>query len=165
MITSIIVAASENNVIGKDNRLPWHLPADLKYFKNTTWAMPIIMGRRTFESIGKPLPGRHNVVITRNKDYKAEGTTVVSNLGDAVKAAESNDVNELFIIGGAELFNSTIDQAQRIYLTRVHVKIDGDVFFPELDMENWKLVSEKHMDADEKNEFALSFQVWEKKNS
>jgi dihydrofolate reductase len=165
MITSIIVAASENNVIGKDNRLPWHLPADLKYFKNTTWAMPIIMGRKTFESIGKPLPGRHNIVITRNKDYKADGATVVSNLNDAVKAAESNDVNEFFIIGGAELFNSMLDQAQRIYLTRVHANIDGDVFFPALNEEKWKLVSEKNMEADEKNEYALSFQVWEKKNS
>lgn len=165
MITSIIVAASENNVIGKDNRLPWHLPADLKYFKNTTWAMPIIMGRRTFESIGKPLPGRHNIVITRNKDYNADGATVVGNLNDAVKAAESNDVNEFFIIGGAELFNTTMDQAQRIYLTRVHATIDGDVFFPALNKEEWELVSEKKMEADEKNEYDLSFQVWEKRNS
>lgn len=165
MITSIIVAASENNVIGKDNRLPWHLPADLKYFKNTTWAMPIIMGRRTFESIGKPLPGRHNIVITRNKDYNADGATVVGNLNDAVKAAESNDVNEFFIIGGAELFNTTMDQAQRIYLTRVHANIEGDVFFPALNKEEWKLVSEKNMEADEKNEYDLSFQVWEKRNS
>ena len=165
MITSIIVAASENNVIGKDNRLPWHLPADLKYFKNTTWALPIIMGRRTFESIGKSLPGRHNIVITRNKDYKAEGATIVSNLNEAIKAAESNDVNEMFIIGGAELFNTMIDLAQRIYLTRVHANIDGDVFFPPLNKDEWKLVSEKHMDADEKNEYTLSFQVWEKKHS
>ena len=165
MITSIIVAASENNVIGKDNRLPWHLPADLKYFKNTTWAMPIIMGRKTFESIGKSLPGRHNIVITRNKDYKADGATVVSNLNDAIKAAEANDVNELFIIGGAELFNSTMDQAQKIYLTRVHATIDGDVFFPALNEEKWELVSEKNMEADEKNEYDLSFQVWEKRNS
>lgn len=165
MITSIIVAASENNVIGKDNRLPWHLPADLKYFKNTTWAMPIIMGRRTFESIGKPLPGRHNIVITRNKDYNADGATVVGNLNDAVKAAESNDVNEFFIIGGAELFNTTMDQAQRIYLTRVHANIEGDVFFPALNKEEWKLVSEKNMEADGKNEYDLSFQVWEKRNS
>ena len=165
MITSIIVAASENNVIGKDNRLPWHLPADLKYFKNTTWALPIIMGRRTFESIGKSLPGRHNIVITRNKDYKAEGATIVSNLNEAIKAAETNDVNEMFIIGGAELFNTMIDQAQRVYLTRVHANIDGDVFFPPLNKDEWKLVSEKHMDADEKNEYTLSFQVWEKKHS
>ena len=127
--------------------------------------MPIIMGRRTFESIGKPLPGRHNIVITRNKDYKAVGAKVVSSLNDAVKAAESNDVNEFFIIGGAELFNTTLDQAQRIYLTRVHANIDGDVFFPALNREKWMLVSEKNMEADEKNEYALTFQVWEKKNS
>ena len=165
MITSIIVATSENNVIGKDNRLPWHLPADLKYFKNTTWALPIIMGRKTFESIGKPLPGRHNIVVTRNKDYKAVGATVVSNLDDAVKAAESNDVKELFIIGGAELFNTTMNQAQRIYLTRVHANIEGDVFFPDLNKEEWHLISEKNMEADEKNEYDLSFQVWEKKHS
>lgn len=165
MITSIIVAASENNVIGKDNRLPWHLPADLKYFKNITWALPIIMGRRTFESIGKSLPGRHNIVITRNKDYKAKGATIVSNLNEAIKAAETNDVKEMFIIGGAELFNTMIDLAQRIYLTRVHANIDGDVYFPPLNKDEWKLVSEKHMDADEKNEYALSFQVWEKNHS
>ena len=165
MITSIIVATSENNVIGKDNRLPWHLPADLKYFKNTTWALPIIMGRKTFESIGKPLPGRHNIVVTRNKDYKADGATVVSNLDDAVKAAESNDVKELFIIGGAELFNTTMNQAQRIYLTRVHANIEGDVFFPDLNKKEWHLISEKNKEADEKNEYDLSFQVWEKKHS
>ncbi len=165
MITSIIVAASENNVIGKNNRLPWHLPADLKYFKNTTWALPIIMGRKTFESIGKPLPGRHNIVITRKQDYKFDGATVVNSLHEAMKAAESNEVNEMFIIGGAELFKTTMNQAQRIYLTRVHANIDGDVFFPALNKGEWELVFENNMEADEKNEYALSFQVWEKKNS
>jgi len=165
MITSIIVAASENNVIGKDNRLPWHLPADLKYFKYTTWGLPIIMGRKTFESIGKPLPGRENIIITRNNDYKATGATVVTSITDAIKMAESLDVKEMFIIGGAELFKSTMDLVQKIYLTRVHTVVDGDVFFPSLKNENWKMTSEIKMEPDEKNEFPLSFQVWEKLKS
>ena len=162
MVTSIIVAASENNVIGKDNRLPWHLPADLKYFKNTTWGLPIIMGRKTFESIGKPLPGRKNIIITRNNDYKAEGAAVVTSIAGAMNVAESLDVKEIFIIGGAELFNSTMNLAQKIYLTRVHTTVDGDVFFPELNRNNWEMTSEINMEPDEKNEFPLSFQVWEK---
>ncbi|MBA2500392.1 MAG: dihydrofolate reductase [Chitinophagaceae bacterium] len=164
MIISIIVAASENNVIGKDNRLPWHLPADLKYFKNTTWALPIIMGRRTFESIGKPLPGRHNIIITRNREYKADSVTVVSSVEDAIKAAEAGAVNELFIIGGAELFNTTLEMANKVYLTRVHTIIDGDVFFPSLREDQWKQITEKNTDADEKNEYPLSFQIWERRN-
>lgn len=164
MITSIIVAASENNVIGKNNQLPWHLPADLKYFKNTTWGLPIIMGRKTFESIGKPLPGRENIIITRNSDYKATGATVVHSITGAIRVAESLDVKEMFIIGGAELFNSTLDLVQKIYLTRVHTTVGGDVFFPSLNMENWKMTSEIKMEPDEKNEFPLSFQVWDKIN-
>lgn len=162
MHVSLIVAVSSNNVIGKDNKLPWHLPADLKYFKNTTWAMPIIMGRKTFESIGKPLPGRTNIVITRNKDWKAEGAEVVHSIDEARKLAEQHDVKEIFIIGGAGIFNSSIDQATRIYLTRVHHEFEGDAFFPNPDAQ-WQLVNNKEVEADEKNAYALSFEVWERK--
>jgi dihydrofolate reductase len=161
MIISLIVAASANNVIGKDNKLPWHLPADLKYFKNTTWAMPIIMGRKTFESIGKPLPGRTNIVITRNQDWKFEGVEVVHDLQQARAVAESKDVNELFVIGGAEIFKSALPQANRIYLTRIHQDFEGDVFMPALNGE-WQLKWNRECKADEKNVYDYTFEVWER---
>ena len=128
MILSLLVAAAENNVIGKDNKLPWHLPNDLKYFKNQTWGMPILMGRKTFESIGKPLPGRKNIVITRNTDWKSDGTLVVHSLDDAINLAEKDGVKEIFVIGGAEIFNDAFDKAQRLYLTRVHADLEGDTY-------------------------------------
>lgn len=162
IITSIIVAASDNHVIGKDNQLPWHLPADLKYFKNTTWAMPVIMGRKTYESIGKPLPGRHNIVITRNAGFIADGISVVSSVEAARELAATDDVREIFIIGGAALFNSTMHTARRIYLTRVHATIDGDVYFPEVSLNEWKLVKERKIQQDDKNPYPLSFQIWER---
>jgi dihydrofolate reductase len=163
MILSIIVAASANNVIGKDNKLPWHLPEDLKYFKNTTWAMPVVMGRKTYESIGKPLPGRTNIVITRNKDLKIEGVEAVQSLNEAIAIAAKEEVKEIFIIGGAEIFNSSFPQVSRIYLTRIHSEPEGDVFFPGFNKENWAQVKNKDCEPDEKNPFAYSFQVWEKK--
>ena len=159
---SLLVAAGENDVIGRDNALPWHLPNDLKYFKNQTWAMPILMGRKTYESIGKPLPGRKNIVITRNSDWKAEGVTVVHSLEEAVQAAKDFSVKEIFVIGGAEIFNAAFPQAHRIYLTRVHHSFDGDVFFPAVDTAGWTRVSARHCPADEKNAFAHTFEVWER---
>ena len=165
MIISFIVAVSENNVIGKDNKLPWTLPTDMKYFKNITWAIPVIMGRKSFESLGKPLPGRKNIVITRNKDWKAEGTEVVHSIDQAIISATKLDVKEIFVIGGAEIFQSALPSADRIYLTRVHGKFDGDAFFPEIKQEEWKLVSNRDCDADEKNPYALSFQVWERRKN
>src|SRR5919205_1625993 len=113
---SLLVAADENNVIGKDNKLPWQLPADLKYFKNLTWGMPILMGRKTFDSIGKPLQGRKNIVITRNKDWGYEGVEVVHTVEEAMVVAEECKVKEIFVIGGAEIFKSVLPQANRIYL-------------------------------------------------
>lgn len=163
MIISLIVAASSNNVIGKDNKLPWHLPNDLKYFKNTTWAMPIVMGRKTYESIGKPLPGRLNIVITRNGGWNAAGVTVVHTIEEAIDLAASKDVKEIFIIGGAEIFLSLLPQAGRIYLTRIHQNFEGDVFFPAIDEKNWKLAMNRDCAADEKNKYPHSFQVWERK--
>jgi dihydrofolate reductase len=163
MILSIIVAASSNNVIGKDNKLPWHLPEDLKYFKNTTWAMPVVMGRKTYQSIGKPLSGRINIVITRNKDLKIDGVEAVQSLNEAMEIAGKHKVKEVFIIGGAEIFNTSLPLVSRIYLTRIHSEIDGDVFFPVFNKENWLLVKNKDCEPDEKNIFSYSFQVWEKK--
>ena len=163
MILSLIVAVSSNNVIGKENKLPWHLPNDLKYFKNTTWAMPIIMGRKTYESIGKPLPGRTNIVISRNTEWNADGTFSVQTLEQAIELSNQLQVKELFIIGGAEIFNTSLPLAKRIYLTRIHQDFDGDVFFPNVNEENWKMISNRDCQPDEKNAFAHSFQVWERK--
>src|SRR5215217_6831480 len=111
MKISLLVAADENNIIGKDNKLPWHLPNDLKYFKNLTWGMPILMGRKTFESIGKPLPGRKSIVITRNTDWQKEGVDVVHSIEEAIKKAESFGVKEVFVIGGAEIFKTSFPNA------------------------------------------------------
>lgn len=165
MILSLLVAVSENNVIGKNNQLPWHLPNDLKYFKNLTWALPILMGRKTFESIGKPLPGRQSIVITRNKNWNFEGVTVVHSLHEAIKAAESFGAKEVFVIGGAEIFSTAMPQAHRLYLTRIHHDFVGDVFFPAVDFGSWELTSERFCEADEKNKYNHSYQVWQHKHS
>ena len=162
MTISFIAAVSENNVIGKDNQLPWHLPADMKYFKNITWAMPVIMGRKSFEALGKPLHGRKNIVVTRNKNWKAGGVQVVQSIDHAVTLAAKTDAKEIFITGGAEIFRAALPSADKIYLTRVHGNFDGDAFFPELSGNEWKLTSNKDRKADEKNPYDLSFQVWER---
>src|SRR5688500_18799105 len=133
MTISFLLAASENNVIGKDNKLPWHLPSDLKYFKNLTWGMPVVMGRKTFESFGKPLSGRRNIVISRNNEWKAEGVEIANSIEKAVALAQQSAVNEIFIIGGGEIFKTFLPKAERIYLTRIHHSFDGDAFFPEID--------------------------------
>jgi dihydrofolate reductase len=163
MIVSLLVAAGENNVIGKDNKLPWHLPNDLSYFKNQTWAMPILMGRKTFESIGKALPGRKNIVITRKNDWLHDGVSVVHSIKEAIEKAEGYGVKEIFIIGGAEIFQSVFPTANRIYLTRIHHRFEGDVFFPEVKKEEWDLLRERFCAADQKNAYDHSFQVWERK--
>ena len=164
MITiSLIVAASSNNAIGKNNQLLWHLPNDLKFFKNTTWGMPVIMGRKTFESVNKPLPGRFNYVITRQEDWNAEGVKVATDLNDALKKAIETNCKEIFIIGGGEIFKQSMELANKIYMTRVHADLDGDVFFPEIDESNWKLISNTDLPADDKHAFAYSFQTWERK--
>ena len=162
MILSLLVAADEGNVIGKDNRLPWHLPNDLKYFKNQTWGLPILMGRKTFESIGKALPGRRNVVLTRNADWSHEGVTVVHSLDEAFMEIAPLQVEEVFVIGGAELFKATLPRAYRIYLTRIHHRFEGDTWFPELPAAEWTRVKSRDCEADEKNKWAHTFEVWER---
>ncbi len=162
MIISFIVAASTNNVIGKNNQLPWSLPNDMKFFKNTTWAMPVLMGRKSFESLGKPLPGRLNVVITRQNDWKPEGASVVHSVEDAIKVAAAADYNEAFIIGGGEIFKEAMPVADKIYLTRVDVKLEGDAFFPEMNPKEWLMVSEQSFPSDEKHAYAYHFQLWER---
>jgi dihydrofolate reductase len=162
LILSLLIAADEGNVIGKDNKLPWHLPNDLRYFRNLTWGMPILMGRKTFDSIGKPLPGRKSIVITRNKEWKHEGVEAVHSVEQAISKAKDLGVKEIFVIGGAEIFRTALEKANRIYLTRIHHHFEGDAFFPELPKEHWKLQMERSCAADEKNAWAHTFQVWEK---
>jgi dihydrofolate reductase len=149
MILSLLVAADENGVIGKDNQLPWHLPNDLKYFKNLTWAMPILMGRKTFESIGKPLPGRKSIVITRNKNWQHDSVVTVHNIGEAIEMAKSFGAKEVFIIGGAEIFRTALPTANRLYLTRIHHTFEGDVFLPTIDETVWRKVKSTYCAADE----------------
>ncbi len=128
---SLIVALSENLVIGKDNKLPWHISEDLKRFKEVTKGHPVIMGRKTFESIGRPLPGRLNIVITRNSGWKQEGVEVVSSLDEAIKLAKQKDTEEIFVIGGGQIFEEAIKLADKLYLTIVHENIEGDTYFPD----------------------------------
>ena len=160
---SLLVAADENNVIGKDNKLPWHLPSDLKYFKNQTWGMPILMGRKTFESIGKPLPGRKSIVITRNKDWKHQGTEVVHSVDQAIVAAANFGIKEIFVIGGAEIFQTSLVKANRVYRTRIHHQFEGDAWFPELDTDQWELIQSRFCNADEKNAYSHTFEIWIRK--
>jgi dihydrofolate reductase len=152
---SIIVAVSENNVVGRDNQLPWKLSADLKRLKMLTMKHHIIMGRKTWESLGKPLPGRTNVVITRDKNYRAEGAVVVHSLEEALKISASDD--EAFIFGGGQIFRNAIHLVDKIYMTRVHTQAKGDAFFPELTEGEWKEISREDFKADEKNQFDYSF--------
>ena len=159
---SLIVATSENNVIGKDNQLLWHLPNDLKFFKNTTWGGVVIMGRKTFESVNKPLPGRINIVITKQANWTADHVQVASSVEDALQQAAATHCKELFVIGGGEIYKECLDKAHRIYLTRVHVTLEGDTFFPQLHSAQWKKISSVPFEADEKNKYAHTIEVWER---
>ena len=165
MKVSLVVAASENNAIGKDNRLLWHLPNDMAFFKNTTWGMPVIMGRKTFDSMQKPLRGRTNIIITRQQMQPPAGTLIAHDPDGALKVAENTDAKESFVIGGAEIFNQFMKRAYRIYMTRVHAKLEGDVFFPEIDPADWELKDEQSFSADEKHAYPYTFQTWDRKNS
>ncbi|MEP7079083.1 MAG: dihydrofolate reductase [Ginsengibacter sp.] len=163
MILCHIVAASENNVIGANNELPWKLSTDFRYFKNKTWGMPVIMGRKTFNSLKKDLPGRINIVLTSKKDWNAVNVTVVSEVEDAITQAKESDAKEIFIIGGGQVFKQTMDIVNRIYLTRVHTVVEGDTYYPQINENDWKLVSSIDHSADEKNNYSFTFEVWEKK--
>ena len=162
MIISFVVAAATNNGIGKDGKMPWHLPADMKHFKNVTWGMPVVMGRKTFESLGNVLPGRKNIVITRQPGWNVKGTVAVQTIDDALFVAKETDAKEVMVIGGGEIYKTLFNKAHRIYLTRVDATPEADTFFPSLDPKEWWLVSQKNHAADEKNAFNYSFQVWER---
>lgn len=159
---SLIVAMDNNRVIGYENKLPWHLPADLAYFKRITMGHPIIMGRKTFESIGRPLPGRENIVVTRNPDYKAEGCTVVHSVSELLERFAAVP-EEVFVIGGAELFKDALRVSTRLYLTHIKDTFVGDTWFPEIREEEWTLVSKECGIQDENNPYEYYFAVYEKK--
>lgn len=159
MIIAAIVATDLNNAIGKDNQLLWHLPADLKFFKATTMGCPVIMGRKTYESIGRLLPGRRNLVITRSSDYKVEGAEIYHSLDSALKSCSEEKV---FIIGGAEIFKQAMPITQEVFRTLVKSEFEADTFIPELDPAEFKQVWEQCHEPDEKNKFAYCFQKWER---
>ncbi len=161
-LTTLIVAASKNNVIGENNRLPWHLPRDLAYFKQVTTGHPIIMGRKTYESIGKALPNRLNIVITRNPAYQLTDAVVVHSLPEAIQVAKKMqpDTDEIHIIGGASIFAQAISLVDKIYLNRVLADFDGDTFLPPIDWSQWQLIDKTHHIADDKNAYAMDFEVY-----
>ncbi len=158
---SMIAAAAENNAIGKDNKLLWHLPDDLKFFKNTTKGHHVIAGRKTFESQGRPLPNRTNIIITKNTNYRAEGCIVVHSLEEALKIAEKDP--EPFIIGGETIYKMAMPLAEKIYLTRVHTEKEADTFFPEINMEEWEEKSRIYHEKDEKHQYPFSIIVYERR--
>lgn len=156
---SIIVAADRNNIIGKDNALIWHLPNDLRYFKEKTMGHTVIMGRRTFDSVGKPLPHRRNIIITRNPGFKVDGCEVVTSLEAALSLLRLDEEN--FIVGGEEIYRQSLPLTDRVYLTRIDHEFEGDRHFPELGPD-WKLIEETKGVVDEKNAFAHSFLVFDR---
>ena len=165
MRISILVACSTNQVIGRDGDLPWRLSADLKRFKRLTMGHPILMGRKTLQSIGRLLPGRQTIVLTRNPEFEFPGAIVVHDWATAVakaSEAESSKEPELFVVGGAEIYRLALPFVDRIHLTRVHAEIDGDTLFPELDDSQWQVVNEEDHKSDEKNEYDYSFATLER---
>lgn len=161
MTISLVVAAATNNVIGKDNQLLWKLPNDMRFFKNVTWGMPVIMGRKTFESLAEPLKGRKNIVLSRQA-ADADGAIIVKSLDDALFLAKQMDMKEVMVVGGGEIYTQAMEKARRIYLTRVEAEPEGDTYFPAIDPKKWRLVRQDDHEADEKHAYNYSFQVWER---
>lgn len=161
MRLSIIAACARNRVIGKHGTMPWHLPAELAHFKQLTMGKPIIMGRRTIESIGRILPGRRNIVITRDPEYRLPGAVVVHTIDDAIAAA--SDAEEAMIIGGGHLYRQLLEQASRLYLTQIEADTEGDTFFPEWEENEWVLKKKTYRSSDERNEYAMSFLILDRK--
>jgi dihydrofolate reductase len=166
MTLSIIVAASENNVIGRNNQMIWNLPEDFRFFKNTTWGLPLIMGRKTYEALGsKGLAGRFNIIITRQKDFQKgrPDVQVAGNLEDALHLAEQTDSREAFIGGGGQLYAESLLRCDKIYMTRVKAVLEGDAFFPEIPMDVFEQVHSRLVPADDKHAYAMDFQTWTKR--
>jgi len=152
---SLIVAMDRNRLIGSDNGLPWQLPADLAYFKRTTMGKPVVMGRKTYDSIGRPLPGRHNIIVTRDSRFSADGCEIVGSIEQAVESCP--DASEIMLIGGASLYRQTLERASCLYVTRIHHEFDGDTWFPEFDESRWQVESREDFEADSRNPYAYSF--------
>jgi len=164
MIISQIAAMTRNRVIGKKNSIPWHMPHDLAYFFRITTGRHIIMGRKNFEANGKALPGRINIVVTRQSGYTAPGCVVVSSIIDAFNYARESGETEAFVVGGGEIYQATIAETDRIYLTIIDTELEGDVYYPDLHMEEWGVVSEEKHRADEKNKYDFTYFVFERKS-
>lgn len=162
MIISCIVATGHHNVIGKDNDIPWYLPADLKYFKKITTGHHVIMGRNCYRSIGRPLPNRTNIILSRDPFFISSNCLIARDIIQALEMSYENGESEVFIIGGGKVYEQTVDLWDKLYLTEVDLDVEGDVFFPAIDMHDWKLIYEEHHDPDEKNEFPYCFKVMEK---
>jgi dihydrofolate reductase len=160
---SLIWAMDENRVIGYHNQLPWRLPEDLKFFKRMTMGHPIAMGRKTYESIGKPLPGRENIVITRDDNYDPEGCTVMHSIEEMLAYAAENRSEEIFVIGGAEIFKEVLQHADKLYLTMIHHQFEGDTFFPVFDIDKWELESREIGQKDKKNPYDYEFLIYNRK--
>ena len=163
MIISAIVATAKSRVIGKDNGIPWYLPADLKYFKKTTLHHHIIMGRNSYESIGRPLPKRTNIIVTRNAFFIASGCLIVHSIEEALQLAMTNGEEEAFIIGGAQIYAQSLPYWDRLYLTDVDIDVKGDTYFPAIDFELWEEVASEFHAPDDKNEHAYTFRILERK--
>lgn len=160
MLISAVVAMSDNRAIGKDNQLLWHLPRDLQHFKKITLGKPILMGRKTFQSIGRPLPGRQNIILTQDKEFIAEGCVIVNSIQGALDSIKNQE--EVCVIGGADIYRQMLPILNRIYLTIVHHEFAADAYFPELDSDEWKEIERVECEADEKNMYACSFILLEK---
>lgn len=162
MIVSCIVAVGKNNVIGKDNDIPWYLPADLQYFKKTTLHSPVIMGRNCFVSIGRPLPKRTNIIVTRDMYFISSNCIVCRSIHEALKEASNTGAEEVFIIGGGQIYDQTKKLWDKLYITHVDIDTDGDVFFPAIDEKEWKLLEKTDHNKDEKNEYDYTFSIYER---
>jgi dihydrofolate reductase len=164
---ALIVAQSQNRVIGRDGDMPWHLTEDLKFFKRTTMGKPIVMGRKTFASIGKPLPGRVNIVITRDPDFKFEGVLIARSLEEGISmgrdAAKENGVEEVMVIGGGEIYRGAMAQADRVYLTQVHAEVSGETFFPEIDPSQWREAERSEVQVDQASGLEFTWMTWDRK--
>jgi dihydrofolate reductase len=163
MIISLIAAASENNVIGKDHWMPWDLPAELSYFRNITRGKTVIMGRKTYDSVGRPMPNRHNIVVSRNTDLTIPDVDVVGSVEEAIELAKKDNLDEIFVIGGEQIYRAALPYADRIYLSRVHTNIEGgEAFFPEFDEKVWKISSSEKHEIDAENNIPFTKIVYER---
>jgi dihydrofolate reductase len=163
MKLSIIAAVANNNVIGNKNRLIWHMPADLKFFKNKTLGNTMIMGRKTFESIGKPLPGRKTIIVTQQEDYKVEGCQIAHSYKEAIALAKKD--KEVFVVGGAEIYSQALEHKSSsiIYLTRIFASFDGDTFFPDINCNEWEITERNDFEPDKDNKYPFSFMIYKRK--